>query len=185
MNDGASIRPWSTRQSLGAYRRDRSTSSLTASDVSDTELDVPIVPPFGRAGSDYEVATLNHRHSRDTSYTHTPVGARSRATSNVATTRPSIETGSLDVGDSRIPTFEPPSYDGAGFEEAPPYTSPVRERDDPQPPRFPTHQRTYSQSGAPMLPPINRLPSIRIADATPIEPTTPFDFPMTARAGGI
>ena len=185
MNDGASIRPWSTRSSLGAYRRrDRSASSvMSASDVSDTELDVPVVPPFGRAGSDYAVATLNQGHSRNASYTHTPVGARSRASSNVAQLRPSIDTGSADVGESRLPTIEPPSYDGTAFEEAPPYTSPVRERDEPlPPPRFSMHQRTYSQSGAPMLPPINRLPSIRIADATPIEPTATFDFPTTARA---
>lgn len=170
---GTSIRPWSTRDSLGTHRRDRSASSvMTASDVSDTELDMP---PFGRAGSAFEVVTLNQAHSRNASRTHTPVGGRSRASSN-APTRPSVETA--DLGDSRIPTTEPPSYDGEGFEEAPPYTSPVQER-APEPPR-PPHERTYSQSGAPLLPEIGRLPSIRIADATPIEPIARMDWPTAA-----
>ncbi|KAK5126716.1 hypothetical protein LTR85_009650 [Meristemomyces frigidus] len=175
ISGGASIRPWSTRDSLSAHRRDCSASSvMSASDVSDTEVEMP---PFGRAGSDYEVVTLNTVHSRNTSHTHTPVGTRSRASSNTGPTRPSIDTGSIDLGETRIPDFEPPSYDGEGFEEAPPYTSPVQQR-APEPPR-PQHERTYSQTGAPLLPAIHRLPSIRIADATPLEQRAPFEFPTT------
>lgn len=172
ISGGASIRPWSTQDSLGAHRRDRSASSvMSASDVSDAEVDLP---PFGRAGGDYEVVTLNQGHSRNASHTQTPVGNRSRASSN-APVRLSIDTA--DVGDSHIPPFEPPSYDGTGFEEAPPYTSPVHER-APEPPR-PPPERTFSESGAPLLPAIGRLPSIRIADATPIEPRAPFEWPAT------
>ncbi|KAK4547194.1 hypothetical protein LTR36_001415 [Oleoguttula mirabilis] len=178
ISGGASIRPWPTHDSLSAHHRDRSTASslMSASDVSDTEVEMP---PFGRAGSDYEVVTLNTAHSRNTSHTPTPAGTRSRASSNNGPPRPSIDTGSIDLGEAQIPDFEPPSYDGEGFEEAPPYTSPIRER-ALEPPR-PPHERTYSQTGAPLLPAISRLPSIRIADATPIEPRAPFEFPVTVR----
>lgn len=174
---GGSIRPWRTQDSLNAHRRDRSASSvMSASDVSDNEMEMP---PFGRAGSDYEVVTLNTAHSRNTSHTHTPVGTRSRASSNTGPVRPSIDTGSTDLGEEPIPDVEPPTYDGR-FEDAPPYTSPIRERAlDPS--RPPHHERTYSQTGAPLLPPISRLPSIRIADATPLERQAPFEFPATVR----
>ncbi|KAI7611397.1 hypothetical protein KC346_g8309, partial [Hortaea werneckii] len=140
---------------------------------------------------------------------------RSRASSNAAAAaatglppRPSIETA--DLGESRrIPPStsadhpEPPSYEGEGFEEAPPYTSPIRERrgggigggdsdggspfpsalgpesepgsgpapgeaEDPHQVEHNSRPRS-SATGAPLLPEIGRLPSIRIADATPIE----------------
>lgn len=156
----ASTRPWSTQDSLGTHHRDRSTSSVLSlsDDASDLEM-----PPFGRSGSDYEVVTLNRPHSRHGSGIYTPT-SRSRA-SSAAAARPSFET--VDVRDARIPPHEPPSYDGEGFEEAPPYTSPVQERASaaPKPPSI----RTASTSGAPLLPEIGRLPSIRIADATPVE----------------
>jgi len=174
-SDGASIRPASTRDSLGAHRRDQSVGSgMSISDLSDNEMEMP---PFGRAGGDFEVVTLNQGHSRNASGTHTPAGTRSRASSNVAN-RPSVDTA--DLGESRIPAVEPPSYDDEGFEEAPPYTSPVQER-APAPFIRPQHERSYSQSGAPLLPEIGRLPSIRIADATPIEPRGPLEWPTSVR----
>lgn len=173
INGGASIRPWSAHESLSAHQRDRSTGSFIS--VSDTASDLDM-PPFGRAGSDYEVVTLNQVHSRNGSGVHTPAGARSRASSN-APQRPSLDT--IDIGDSRIPAHEPPSYDGAGFEEAPPYTSPIQER-APEPLQRPEMERTFSPTGAPLLPSISRLPSIRIADATPTERRVPFfEFPPT------
>ncbi|KAK5676558.1 hypothetical protein LTS10_010859 [Elasticomyces elasticus] len=172
INGGGSIRPWSTNDSLSAHRRDRSGSSAIS--VSDTASDLDM-PPFGRAGSDYEVVTLNQVHSRTASGAHTPVGARSRASSN-APARPSIDT--VDIGEAQIPAYEPPSYDGGGFEEAPPYTSPIRER-APELQQRPEVDSVLSPTGAPLLPQIGRLPSIRIADATPTERRAPFEFPAT------
>ena len=166
-------RPWSTHDSLGAHRRDRSGSTaMSASDVSDNELDMP---PFGRAGSDFEVVTMNQStHSRNASRAHSPLGPRSRASSS-ALARPSVDTA--DLGEGRMEAVGPPSYEGEGFEEAPAYTSPVQER-APEPSRS-FHERTNSSTGAPLLPEIGRLPSIRIADATPIEPRANVDWPST------
>ncbi|KAL1632044.1 hypothetical protein SLS56_004089 [Neofusicoccum ribis] len=63
-------------------------------------------------------------------------------------------TNGSDLGDARIPQPEPPNYDELGWEEAPPYTSPVETRATPQ------------------LPTIQRLPSIHItASVTPVEET--------------
>ncbi|KAK3075981.1 hypothetical protein LTR53_000158 [Teratosphaeriaceae sp. CCFEE 6253] len=173
ISGAASIRPWSAHDPLRAHRRDRSASSVMSGSDTASELDMP---PFGRAGSDYEVVTLNQVHSRTASGQHTPAGARSRASSN-APARPSLDT--IDIGDARIPAYEPPSYDGAGFEEAPPYTSPIRER-APELPR-PQIESAFSPTGAPLLPQIGRMPSIRIDDATPIERRAPFEFPPTVR----
>lgn len=165
---GLSMRHWSIGDSLSAHRRDRSTSSLmSASDMSDDAF-----PPFGRAGGDFEaVAMGNPRHA---SRIHTP--SRSRASSNLSnatSVRPS-----LDVDLTDLPVTEPPSYEGEGFEDAPPYTSPVQTRAPDLrmsvPPARPTS--TMSQTGAPQLPEIGRLPSIRIAEATPIDGQRP-DFP--------
>ncbi|KAK6435684.1 hypothetical protein LTR95_008128 [Oleoguttula sp. CCFEE 5521] len=174
---GNTNRPWITGDSLSIHRRDRSGSSamsvMTGSDVSDAELELP---PFGRAGDHFEVVA--QRHSRQGSRAHTPLGTRSRASSGA---RPSIDTA--DLGAARVPLQSPPAYDGAGFEDAPPYTSPIRDRPDEFHPGFarPEHHRTYSASGAPLLPEIGRLPSIRIAEATPIEPRRPIDFPTPVR----
>ncbi|GAB1726161.1 hypothetical protein NU195Hw_g5250t1 [Hortaea werneckii] len=236
MSGGATgtIRPWSAHDSIRPHLHQRGRSGSTAgsylSDLSQDagggregsgEIDLP---PFGRAGSDFEVVSMNHSrpsatHSRTaSSRTHSPLGlgTRSRASSNAAAAtavppRPSVETA--DLGESRrVPPStspdhhpEPPSYEGEGFEEAPPYTSPVRERrgggigggdgdDDgggPSPsalgpasepgsgpapggaegPRQVEHNSRprSSATGAPLLPEIGRLPSIRIADATPVE----------------
>ena len=82
--------------------------------------------------------------------------------------------------------YQPPAYE-EGFEEAPPYTSPV-DRQIPGFQRERTQQsdtlRPQSATGAPLLPEIGRLPSIRIAEATPIEPRGPTpDFPPTVNEG--
>ena len=174
---GGTIRPWSTRDSMSlrTHTRDHSACSFMSTD---TENDVDTIPPFGRAGGDYEIVTLNQTHSRNVSQTHTPFDTRSRASSNTGSMRPTVNT-EVDIGEGGIPSSEPPSYDGEGFEEAPPYTSPVQERTPQQRPG--THLRTFSQTGAPLLPEIGRLPSIRIADATPIEPRRDFDWPNPVR----
>ena len=191
---GGSIRPWSTHDSLRAHRRDRSASSvMSVSDLEPSDNELDIIPPFGRAGSDFEVVSLNqahsHTHSRNVSRSHTPIGNRSRAGSGAV--RPSIDTQAPDLGDQPIPPFSPPNYESTGgFEDAPPYTSPVEqrapvsplERQHPEPPRPPTI-RTMSQSGAPLLPEIGRLPSIRIAEATPVEPRTPDSFATAFEEG--
>ena len=178
---GDTIRPWATGDSLSVHRRGRSGSSaasaLSGSDMSDNEVDLP---PFGRAGSDFEIVTLNQDHSRHGSRSHSPAHSRSRAGSAARPERPSVDTA--DLGDSRIPVNSPPAYDGEGFEEAPPYTSPVETR-APESQRLarPEHHRSVSATGAPLLPEIGRLPSIRIAEATPIEPRPRFEFPAPVR----
>ena len=174
---GGTIRPWSTHDSasIRSHLRDRSASSVIS--VSDNDSEINIVPPFGRAGSDYEVVSMNQPHSRNTSHNHTPLVSRSRASSNTGPVRPVVDT-SIDVGEAQIPSAEPPSYDSAGFEEAPAYTSPTRERNS-APQLRPDPRRMFSDSGAPVLPDIGRLPSIRIADATPIESGTDISWPET------
>ncbi|KAF2771092.1 hypothetical protein EJ03DRAFT_254582, partial [Teratosphaeria nubilosa] len=182
---------------LSAHRRDRSNSSImTGSDVSDAEVDENAFPPFGRAGSAYEVVSLNQGHSRNGSAmggNRSRAGSalsatRSRAGSSNARVRPSIDTQfTADLGDQSIPAFEPPAYDGEGFEEAPPYMSPIQQRasahfgESSTPATIltkaeqatrPTAERAVLASGAPMLPSIGRLPTIRIADAASDERRT-------------
>lgn len=164
---GASMRPWNTRDSLSVHHRDLSGSVLS---VSDDGSDFEIAPPFGRAGSDFEVVNLHQTHSRSASRNLTPVGTRSRASSASTNGPPRIDTG-VDVP-------EPPSYSSTGgFEDAPPYTSPIRERATEAQQRPGVHERAFSASGAPLLPGIERLPSIRIADPTPIEPGRESGWP--------
>ena len=168
---GTSLRHWSTHDTLSAHRRDRSSGSVMSVSDAGSDLDLP---PFGRAGSDFEVVTMVQSHSRS----HTPIGSRSRASSNLTTApvRLSLDTGA-DVGTAPIPTHAPPSYeDGGGFEDAPPYTSPVAERNPEPLPQRRASTHVFSPDGAPLLPEISRLPSIRIADATPIEARTAMDF---------
>ncbi|KAF2212428.1 hypothetical protein CERZMDRAFT_106176 [Cercospora zeae-maydis SCOH1-5] len=192
---GASLRPWNTQESApySTHHRNRSQVSQTGSnmDVSDDEasiVDMADLPPFGRAGSDFEIVTLNGTtHSRNGSSGHTPLAGRSRSsTTNTAPVRPSIDPSqhSGDLADEPIPHVDPPTYDG-GFEEAPPYTSPVEDRrpelriSPVSAPGPPAPAQTGSNIGAPSLPAISRLPSIRIAEATPVEPRR--TFPETLR----
>lgn len=181
MSDGASLRPWSTRgsQPFTHHRNQSQVDSLASLSDADSEMvDMGDLPPFGRAGSDFEVVTMNQgTHSRNGS-TFTS-GGRSRASTNTGPVRPSIDTTRTngDLGEGQIPSAEPPSYEGEGFEEAPPYTSPVEQRapqrlpsqsERPQAPRL-----SSTEGGAPSLPEIGRLPSIRIASATPIDTRRP------------
>lgn len=186
ISGGASLRPWSTRDSHSfTHHRNQSQQTFnSASDDSSEMVDLAEAPPFGRAGSDYEIVTMNQSHSRNGSAISTPAGGRSRAsTTNTMPVRPSVDTAvSGDLGESSIPSAEPPSYDGDGFEEAPPYTSPVLERGPSlrlSPTQSPEAQSS-SPNGAPLLPEIGRLPSIRIAEATPVNPAAPT-FPPTVR----
>lgn len=197
ISGGTSLRPWSTRSAAFTHHRNQSvTGSFMSSEADSDEMDETGGRggiPYGRAGSDFEIVTLNQGpHSRNGSSAHTPTGNRSRASTNTAV-RPSIDTGATssgDLGDVQIPSADPPSYDGDGFEEAPPYTSPVQEGTaQPQlqlstpstssSADRPEAQRTQSaEHGAPLLPEIGRLPSIRIAEATPIDPRPP-NLPAT------
>lgn len=166
---GASSRPWTGRDSLSVHHRDLSGSVLSISDDgSDLEA-----PPFGRAGSDFEVVNLHQTHSRNASRNLTPIGTRSRASSAASgNSPPPIDTSSRNASVVSVPPDgpDPPTYDATGgFEDAPPYTSPVRERASEAQQRPHAHERSFSSSGAPLLPGIERLPSIRIANPTPID----------------
>ncbi|KAK8237841.1 hypothetical protein HDK90DRAFT_205755 [Phyllosticta capitalensis] len=60
-------------------------------------------------------------------------------------------TSEVDLGSARIPApEEAPRYEEAGWEEPPPYTSPVEPR-------------------VPQLPPVERLPSIHVTATTPVD----------------
>ncbi|KXS95052.1 hypothetical protein AC578_3882 [Pseudocercospora eumusae] len=200
--NGASLRPSLTQESMPySHHRNRSQISqndsiMSASDEDPDFVDLAERPPFGRAGSDFEVVTLNQPgHSRNNSAAHTPIGARSRASTNASrngAVRPSIDTSvgvSGDLGEAHIPSADPPSYDGEGFEDAPPYESPTSTRAPhiQTSSASPQHQSGTGQTSsaasagaAPQLMPISRLPSIRIAEATPIDPRRP-NFPETLR----
>lgn len=187
--DGLSLRPWSTQNTYSTHHRNRSQneSFVSGSDEGDNSeaVDVSEMPPFGRTGSDFEIVTLNQGHSRNNSAAQTPSGGRSRASTNTGPVRPSVDTGraSADLGSHAIPSIDPPSYDAEGFEEAPPYTSPIHDRAPRTMEPLITNMeqtRSHSTNGAPLLPEIGRLPSIRIAESTPIEPQHPT-FPETVR----
>ncbi|WPG98660.1 Hypothetical protein R9X50_00145300 [Acrodontium crateriforme] len=211
MGMGGIRAPW-------AHTRGRSTGSFGSlhSGISDVSTEIGAMelepPPFGRAGNDYEIVTLNSNqsggsrsHSRSPSFHRMSVsGRRSRASSGLANRPLSLNTSTFDLGEATIPTgdeVEPPGYDlhAAGFEDAPPYTSPIQER-APQPfpslgqdastqgnqePGAPPRPASLSNptpsafptTGAPLLPEIIRLPSIRVAVATPVEITGGVPFP--------
>lgn len=180
---GTSLRPWSTQESAPhpQRRRSRSQVSQTGSgmDVSDDDaseyVGVADAPPFGRAGTDFEIVTLNGGGGQ------TPLGGRSRA-STITTAppiRPSIDTSlhSGDLADEPIPHVDPPTYEG-DFEDAPPYTSPVDDRRpelriSPISCDSPLAEQTRSTSGAPSARATSTLPSILVAEATPTEPRGP------------
>jgi len=171
-----------TGDSLSVHRRGRSGSSATSAISVYENSDEMDPPPFGRSGGDFEVVSMSRSQSRSPSATRGSTHNRSRTNSAAGP----LTLDTADVGESRIPLYQPPAYD-EGFEDAPPYTSPVDRQQipgflRPQPLQTiqPEAPRPLSASGAPLLPEIGRLPSIRIAEATPIEPRGPVpDFPST------
>ena len=106
----------------GGHRRGRSETSLgTTVTVEDDDDD----------DDDYEVLTLAQ--------------TRTRASSNAASS-----TAGEDLGEARIPLVDPPEYvDVGGFEDAPPYESPVEQR-----------RRS-------LLPRIEHLPEIEVTVSSP------------------
>lgn len=90
------------------------------------------------------------RNNSTVSFETVPLGNNQSASGSRLTLAP---TSGSDLGEGRIPEPEPPNYDELGWEEAPPYTSPV-------------------EASTPHLPNIQRLPSIHItASVTPVEET--------------
>ncbi|KAM0717221.1 hypothetical protein Q7P37_007073 [Cladosporium fusiforme] len=171
----STVRP-TTGDSLSVHQRGRSSTSalsiMSGSDVSDNEVDLP---PFGRSGDDFEAVNMSRTQSHSPS--RLPGGNRSRTSSAAG---PPLSVDTADLGEARIPLYQPPAYD-EGFEEAPPYTSPIDRRIPGLQRPHAESPRPLSASGAPMLPEIGRLPSIRIAAATPVEPRRPADFPSTVQ----
>ena len=160
-----------------ASARNRSTSSVVS--VSDNESDLG-APPFGRPAGDLPNPNMDDQ---------TPASNRSRASSAAPSGLTPIDTGANAEG-TAIPPMEPPSYDGNEYEDAPPYSSPVRTSAPQQvsqepvaatPQRAEPSEETSSSSGAPMLPELGRLSSIHIAAATPVSPTRAVRWPSPER----
>lgn len=116
-----------------AHRRDRSTGSVMTA-----ESDAPDTP-----------RTSTHGDRSGSDPARTPSASRD-----------SPPQGS-DLGESHLPSMQPPSYDDGLEEEAPPYESPVRARGE----------------GVPQLPELRPLPAIEITGSTPGNsvPATPVD----------
>lgn len=183
MGGRSSLGPWSGQDGgpLGMHHRNRSGTSSLMSISDDDSTYTTERPAFGRLGSDFEVVTLNQGHSRNNSSVNLRSGNRSRSSTNTGAVRPSIDTGhSGDLGEASIPAADPPSYDGEGFEEAPPYSSPIQTR---APASQLASQTTNIGANNSLLPEIARLPSIRIAEATPIDPRPQDDWPSPPRRG--
>lgn len=163
---GNGLRPWATQSTLSVHRRDLSTASSFSED------DESPLPPFGRAGSDFEVVSLNLTHSRETSRdTSRDHSVHARHSRSLSAQRPGMLSLELDtsgdLGDSPMPSANPPAYANETFEDAPPYRSPDSETAAAS--ELDGAGRIASPSGAPLLPVINRLPSIRVAEASPID----------------
>lgn len=172
------FRPWLSRESLGTHHRGRSASSVVSMSSFDSE------DQAGRDGSsDFEIVSLQQTQTNSRSQSRTRSransynrprnvsGIRSRAASS-AEPLPPLD---ADLADIPIPGPDPPQYDTMGFEEAPPYESPVRDRAQQAQP-IPSIEVQPAIS-APQLPVIERLPSLRITEATPVEPRR-HEFPV-------
>lgn len=136
-------RPWMSRESFSTHHRQHSATSFSSLDSDG---------PDGQ-GNDFESISLQQ--------------TRSRPHSNSLSTslrRPStqIQTVDSDLGESRIPLPDPPQYDTMGFEEAPPY----EQIESARPSQSLDHTRDDTP---PQLPAIDRLPSIRITEPSPID----------------
>lgn len=158
------VRPWMSREDLSTHSRGGS----SATNLSVWTYDSDDHSAASDGESDFDVVDFQQTHSRSSSMPRSssrprrPSGARSRATSLAQTL--TIQT---DVGNSPIPHPDPPRYESVELEEAPPYQSPIRTVGPPI---------RVSSPPAPRLPVIERLPSIRITEGTPIDPR-PDDFP--------
>ena len=180
MYGGTSLRATSSHdsRSLRMNHPNESTAMISESDWDGS--DMREMPPFGRAGTDFEAVTL---HSRIPSGSTTSSSARSRASTNTGLPlRLTLNTNmSGDLGDGLIPLVEPPSYDSETFEQAPPYESPVQER-APEPSSAATiRARTTPEDTTPLASDLGGIPSIQIAAPTPREPSRPFEFPEAVR----
>ncbi|KAI9816020.1 MAG: hypothetical protein M1827_002012 [Pycnora praestabilis] len=124
-----------------SHRRDRSASSALSISTN--------------ASDDHDHTTPSTRNGHGSSY------FERSSLSNVQTPSASQDTpsGSSDLGEAHIPPPEPPQYENLGWEEAPPYESPVRTR-------------------APQLPALVTLPAIEVTGTTPINsvPATPVNL---------
>jgi len=174
-------RPWVSRESLGSHHRGRS----SLSNLSMTSYGSDDHSGFDDSGSDMEEISLHQPRSRASSrpssrpvsrpHSRPATGTRSRATSF------GQPLGIITTNLSQVQTIppDPPQYEAAvEFEEAPPYTSPMATRVPAL--QLPTQGQpaTDDQTGAPSLPTIERLPSIRITGETPTEA-----FPDFSRHG--
>jgi len=146
------VRPWVSRENFSTHHRTTSaTSVLSMSSVDSNER-----PRIGPDGSDLEVISLQQTQSSN----------RPQSLSRPLTLQSSQSTTPVDadLGDNRIPLPDPPQYDSMGFEEAPPYEQSMTPSLSPDPPA----STPYSQ--IPQLPTIDRLPSIRISEPSPVDP---------------
>ncbi|KAL9095860.1 MAG: hypothetical protein Q9165_001857 [Trypethelium subeluteriae] len=117
------------------YRHNRGvseTSVLSQTTTRTTAAPSLAVTDDPRHDDDYEVLTL--------------APTRTRASSMAPSTA-----GGSDLGESRIPLVDPPEYENMGFEDAPPYESPI----DPR-------RRS-------LLPRIEHLPAIEVTLGSPVE----------------
>ncbi|KAF2840519.1 hypothetical protein M501DRAFT_1010586 [Patellaria atrata CBS 101060] len=154
--DGAAAmeegRPGSSR-TLTIHSRGRSASSVIS--LSSNASDEPARSQSNESGhTDFEVINLTNTNSGSS---HSPPAH-----------------SSADVGEMGIPPPEPPRYDDLGWDEAPPYSSPV----DTRAPHLPSnHSSVRTMRTAPQLPDIDRVPSIQITESlTPVDRTPSSGF---------
>lgn len=179
-------------------RRDGSVGSAASADAHFDAADGMSgfeLPPFARRVSD--LSLLNSYNSSGSPQNISRSRASSAAT---AVARPGIETG--DLGAARLPEPPSYDQQDFAGEEAPPYSSPVdrrglewpsqamtqrygdedRNQDEDRDSNSDATEDDASEGGgarrptvstaAPVLPEIGRLPSIRIAEASPVGPRT-------------
>ena len=172
---GSNSRPGSTRTLMPGHSRGLSGSSvLSLSSMGSDDDAMSSRPGIGHRSSsvgigDYEIINLNG-------------DSRSRASSmSRSILTPSVVPSSGgDLGDARIPLADPPQYDNLGWEEAPPYESPIATRRPELPhgqssnesssPVVVSHSPEGSASSPPQLPTLNTLPAIEVtASVTPVD----------------
>lgn len=151
-------RPWMSRESFSTHHRMTSNTSIQSM----SSVDSDERPSYSRGGSDMDAISLQQTRSRAQSI---PLSLR--------TASGQLPASDSDLGDSRIPLPDPPQYDSMGFEDAPPYEHPEDSA---------TTLQAAEQGVAdspPQLPTIDRLPSIRITESSPIDPPRLTRLPPT------